>query len=195
MPSGDQMQTTTAISLAALVHAASSIELALLNTRHSILSHARNVLARDALQRGCDWLLWIDSDMRFPPDTLARLLAHGQPMVGADYPRRVEPYTRTGVPRQAAPHRAGGLTDMAVMPFGCMLTHADVFLHHVEPPWFSFGSTDDGGPIGEDVMLCRRAIEGGLRIWRDDTLSHDIGHIGTQEFRLAPEPADAKVAA
>src|SRR5687768_2204965 len=120
MPSGDQMQTTTAISLAALVHAASSIELALLNTRHSILSHARNVLARDALQRGCDWLLWIDSDMRFPPDTLARLLAHGEAMVGADYPRRVEPHTRTGVVMPFDGHKPGTrLRSMSVMPFGC----------------------------------------------------------------------------
>ncbi len=44
---------------------------------------ARNQLAADFLAGPEEWLLWTDTDMGFPPDALARLLAHEKPMVGA----------------------------------------------------------------------------------------------------------------
>src|SRR6476646_3392159 len=45
---------------------------------------ARNRVATAALEWGADWLLFIDDDMSFPPNTLAALLAHGKRVIGCN---------------------------------------------------------------------------------------------------------------
>ena len=40
----------------------------------SLVYHARNNLARQAIKAEADWVLWLDSDMVFAPDTLQRML-------------------------------------------------------------------------------------------------------------------------
>jgi hypothetical protein len=51
---------------------------------------ARNHLADVAVNviDGASHILFLDSDMTFPPDTLQRLLDHKVPIVGADYVKR-----------------------------------------------------------------------------------------------------------
>lgn len=44
---------------------------------------ARNELVRQFLATTCEWLLMVDSDAVFEPETLARLLSWEQPVVGA----------------------------------------------------------------------------------------------------------------
>jgi hypothetical protein len=48
----------------------------------------RNLLVREFLASDATHLLFIDSDMAFPPDLAERLLAAGKPLVGAVYPKR-----------------------------------------------------------------------------------------------------------
>src|SRR4051812_45016016 len=58
-------------------------------TSSSNVAASRCDLAKLALERGADWLLWLDSDHTFPANTLARLLARGRSVVGANYRRRM----------------------------------------------------------------------------------------------------------
>ncbi|HEY6028335.1 MAG TPA: hypothetical protein VIV09_15670, partial [Pseudolabrys sp.] len=48
-------------------------------------------LVREAMEEGCDYILWLDTDMRFPKDTLIRLLAHDRDIVAANYVTRQIP--------------------------------------------------------------------------------------------------------
>ena len=66
----------------------------------SSVAKNREWLSNEAEKIGADWLLWLDSDQTFPADTLLRLLAHGLPLVGANYPQR-------GNSRPAAKRDAG----------------------------------------------------------------------------------------
>jgi len=53
---------------------------------------ARNALAKEILQGPFSHVLWLDSDMKWPVDLLARLLRHEKPIVSATY------FSRTDMP-------------------------------------------------------------------------------------------------
>ena len=53
---------------------------------------SRNIAVSKALQMNARYLLFIDSDIAFAPDTLERLLAYRLPIVGAAYRSRGPPY-------------------------------------------------------------------------------------------------------
>jgi len=61
----------------------------------SMLTESRHRLVAEALAWEADYMLCLDADHVFPPDTLVRLLAHGLPAVGANYPRRFAPTAPT----------------------------------------------------------------------------------------------------
>ena len=48
----------------------------------SILPFSRNILARKSMELNATHMLWIDSDMTFPADTILRMLAHDKKIVG-----------------------------------------------------------------------------------------------------------------
>ena len=63
----------------------------------SLIYTSRNALATRAIEMGADYVLWLDSDMFFEPDTLERMLKRMQEkdidfLTGVYY-RRGEPYT------------------------------------------------------------------------------------------------------
>src|SRR6476620_5674218 len=58
---------------------------------HGHLIEARNRLTATALGWGADWVLFIDDDMAFPPNTLAALLAHGKRVVACNSVTRSNP--------------------------------------------------------------------------------------------------------
>ena len=61
----------------------------------SMLTESRHRLVAEALAWDADYMLCLDADHVFPPDTLVRLLAHSLPAVGANYPRRFAPTAPT----------------------------------------------------------------------------------------------------
>ena len=48
----------------------------------------RNLLVHEFLRSNATHLLFVDSDLTFPPDLCERLLATGKPLVGTAYPKR-----------------------------------------------------------------------------------------------------------
>src|SRR5688572_18959135 len=61
----------------------------------SMLTESRHRLVAEALAWEADYMLCLDADHVFPPDTLVRLLAHRLPAVGCNYPRRFAPTAPT----------------------------------------------------------------------------------------------------
>jgi hypothetical protein len=126
-------------------------------------------------------LLFLDSDMTFPPDTLKRLLAHNKDIIGALYSRRSEPFLPTGTTLDGRHvSSADGMTRMKIMPTGCLLIAMKIF-DRLTKPWFNtrvHGET----LLGEDYYFCERAAEAGFEIWCDGALSREIGHIGQKIY-------------
>ena len=163
-----------ALSLASLVNVTKEqrrdIALGVMQRSSSNLADTRNRLVADAVNANAEWLLLLDSDHVFPPNTLVRLLAHQKPLVGCNYRRRigggtiVEPKT--------------GLEQVARLGLGVCLVHRSVF-EKVPPLWFQFE-----GAKGEDDYFFDKAAEAGIPTYCDHDLSREVGHIGETVLRL-----------
>jgi len=141
IPSGRSWEARTSTSVAGLmVHSViNGIMIGIVNLEGSMITKQRCDVVEMALQQKPDYLMFIDSDMRFPPDSLLRLLAHKKDVVGATYNKRVPPYETLGrlkPPRPSDEELAkGGLYPAEQLPGGMVLIHASVF-ERLKWPWF-----------------------------------------------------------
>lgn len=163
---------------------------------------ARQILAQAALQAEADYILFIDSDMRFPPDALIQLLVHQAPMVGVNYVARKHPpryiavkegadledVEKKGVLLKTLPE-SEGLEVADAVGFGLVLVRRDVFESLPNPrengPWWWYKWMPiHGSQIGDDVYFCRLVREAGFEIMVDHNLSKQVKHIGQEQYTL-----------
>lgn len=151
----------------------------------SLIYTSRNKLAMLAIEKEADYVLWLDSDMVFPPDVLERLLKvkdRGDIITGVYY-RRVEPYHPVLFKSLEISDDECHFEDerdikkepfeVAACGFGCVLTPTNVLIDVLA----KFG--DLFSPIsgmGEDLAFCWRARQCGYNIIADPTFY--LGHIG-----------------
>lgn len=160
----------------------------------SMLTEARHRLVAEALAWGADWMLCLDADHVFPPDALLRLLSHGLPAVGCNYPRRFTPTAPTAADDDGtlytthAKAEAGLVEPCAHLGFGLLLLDMrllDALQAKAEAagednflPLFKFEPTPGKlGMIGEDVFFFRKLAEAGIRPFCDHRLSWEVGHL------------------
>lgn len=143
----------------------------------------RNNIVKDAIKNKADYLMFVDSDLTFPPDGIKKLLDHKKDIVGGMYNMKSLPLTNTikiadkdgkrlDVDGAMVPEE---LFKCYAIPTGFMLIKLDA-IKDMEFP-FDFGREEDGQLIGEDVNFCIKAQQKGLEIWCDPTIK--IGHIGS----------------
>lgn len=154
----------------------------------TVLPFMRESLAEAAVDGGASHILWLDNDMTFPTNTLERLLAHGKPIVGANYSQRRRPCTpvsqRDGAWVYTNPDSTG-LEDVDFCGFGVMLTETSVF-KALPKPWFSLARTGAGRLVGEDVWFCYKAHDDlRVRTYIDHDLSKEVGHMGSHCYEHA----------
>jgi len=156
----------------------------------TILAENRTALAKIALREGADWLVWFDSDMRFPKDSIERLVAHAKPIVAANYPTRRYPMIETvsfvddeTQRRVYTAKESKGVESVAATGFGAMCVHRTVF-EAMEPPWFftPWDEENQKWDCGEDIYFCRKARKAGFDVLIDHDLSKEIAHIGMMEW-------------
>lgn len=161
----------------------------------SYIHSARNQLARSALQGGATHVLFVDSDMTFPPAvTIDRLLSWNKEIVGATYVTRAPDHAlccENSTKAQKGFREGQELVEMIALPTGLMMIEAGVFAK-LKKPWFRAEVVEeceeypDGLEIGDDVGFCRRAVQAGVRIWCDVPLSMVVGHLGIEEYKVDP---------
>jgi GT2 family glycosyltransferase len=210
-PSRETVHASWALDLAQLMACAmvDGHEMGIFNCEGTLICDQRTTLAKRAVDSGADYILWLDTDMRFPKDSLQRLLAHNKPIVAANYVTRYLPPAPTArdyrddqwfkVPTYKD---STGLQQVTAAGFGVMLTATKVF-KAMEYPWFHIGyAKKNDTTIGEDVYLCTQAAEKGFPTFIDHDLSHQVRHIGCVEFchenfklwDRAPQPVVDKAA-
>jgi hypothetical protein len=184
VPSGDMVHADFAMAYAQLCMASAGLPLRLITAKSSIVAEARNTGVHRAREADADFLLFLDSDMVFPPTTLLRLLLLKKDIVGATYTKRVAPFEILGTKLPDQPTLlAGDLLEMQRMPTGCLLINMRVF-DKLAKPYFRFDVDAQGQIVGEDYVFCDRAREAGFQIWCDAVLSRELGHIGQSIHRL-----------
>lgn len=156
----------------------------------SLVYDSRNKLAGLAVEMEADYILWLDSDMVFRPDTLERMMAvldeHPEiDVLSGLYFRRGQPFSPV-LFKTLEVNEQGTLdwSDFEELPdelfeiagcgFGCVLMRTDMLL--------DIAAKEGGGrwftPIadaGEDCAFCIRARREGYRIFCDPTV--DCGHM------------------
>jgi GT2 family glycosyltransferase len=163
----------------------------------TLIFDQREKLVDNALADGCDVILFIDSDMRFPSDTIDILLSREVPIIGVNAVTRRKPTLPTALNLHVEKDEEGKITSHAwhkvdssdkegIEPVtavggGVVMIRKEVF-NAIKKPWFDVG-WGSKGIIGEDVHFCIKALDNGFQTYVDHSLSKHIGHIGTYEYR------------
>ena len=150
---------------------------------HAIAEN-RTYCAVKAIRNESEFLLFIDDDMIFPPNTCERLVSLDKDIVGPPYRSRMI----TG--KRIVTLLDGNRVDLDEQkgkefkePFevsakgtGVLLIKTEIF-KNMERLWFDFEFSELGAcTMGEDYFFCRKARENGAEIWCDPLL--EIKHLG-----------------
>jgi hypothetical protein len=186
LPSTDSMYTDSVISLLRLVMSTKEHEITVINQQGCYIDKSRNVIVMEAMKFKADYLLFLDSDMEIPPDTIRRLLAHNKDIIGCNYMRRKPPFSPIAIDKDKKNIEFGrkGIESVNIVPTGVLLINMDIF-SCMRYPWFDC-EWRDGIQYGEDTRFCAKTILGGVsEIWCDHDLSAEINHIGVFKYNLS----------
>lgn len=190
VPSGDLVQARFVSSLVGLL--ATSIpdtHVFYCNHISSRITENRNGLVKMAQEQGNTHILFIDSDMVFPPQGLGELLAHDKDIVGATACHRKEGEGKAiGIPVDMdKPFHVGTerLVKMQIMGLPFTLIRMSVF-DKLRKPYFAEPFDDQGELVPEDNYFYINCARAGFDIWCDNALSMKMGHVGIKEYRITP---------
>ena len=195
VPCRDQVMAGFCFDLAKLMEyegRRNKVDIEVMQMMGTLIFTQRERLSEEALKWKADYLLWIDSDMRFPKDSLEVLLSRNKDIVGVNATTRVEPIKPTALnleitsKTEHAWHPVNslhkkGIEQVTAVGFGMTLVKADI-LGKIPRPWFNVMWSDHGAIIGEDIHFCVKAQDAGYQVYVDHELSSVIGHIGTRTF-------------
>lgn len=149
----------------------------------------RNIIAKYAQENGFDYIMWVDSDMILPKNTLVRLLSHNKDIVAGVYSykvlgnkevvaKRFQDETREEYDNLTIKEikESSGLIEVDGFGFGCVLTKVSVF-NKIPYPWFIFTQE-----MGEDIFFCRKAQNEEYKLWLDTDVI--CGHIGQINYDI-----------
>lgn len=168
-----------------------------------MIHYVRNAQCRLFLESDCTDMIFLDSDVGFPPGTLCDLAAYPVDIVGAIYPHRGEPL---GFPIRYIPERtelsgvqfdgcSKPLLEVQGLPAGCMRIsrHALEVIAAKYPQnfyddmtgirtysYFEF-ARERGCFNGEDWHFCEMARDAGIKIWCDPEI--EMTHTGTKIYK------------
>jgi len=174
----DAMRSLTAQAIGGCIIGAGGLVIDMILRRSCDIVSNRTWLVNEAIKNGGTHILFVDSDMIFPEDTIKRLLAHKKEIVGVKYKKREFPvkwlYESLGEESETeifkVKHTGAGL----------LLIDLSIFTSKFRPlgaPWFNFGRDSQGAlALGEDVWFCNTARDAGYDVWVDPTLV--IKHCG-----------------
>ena len=156
----------------------------------SLVYDSRNRLAEYAVRIDADYILWLDSDMTFPPDVLERMMKVLDEHDDIDiltglYFRRSTPFTPVAFDVLETDEKGElvfenmddvpeGIREVAGCGFGCVLMKTDCLFDIAGkegPVWFSPLAN-----VGEDCAFCMRARKYGYKIYLDPSI--EFGHMG-----------------
>lgn len=181
----------------------------------SLVARARNKLAADFLETDATHLLFLDTDLIFSPEQIARLLSHDVPIVAGLYPKKQPQLAWVLNILPGEEPRANGLQKVKYVGTGCLMIEREVLIHMIEEfPEIAY-VTDAGqtqrnehdffptGPMfdpeqkttryhSEDWGFCRRALDLGYDVWADTRVV--CKHVGDCIYPLADPFAPAAAA-
>lgn len=191
IPARGQMEVATAFDMMAMLTytvKTTNYDIDLFTAQGTLIFDQRNNLVQSGIDIKADYILFMDADMRFPKDTLKRLLSHKKEIIGVNATTRAEPVSPTA--RNIQINEDGSVIFLPVYSnvkegievvdgIGCgiMLIKTSIF-EKLEKPYFYFELLKKNKLLGEDIYFCIKARDAGIDTWVDHDLSKEIKHIG-----------------
>lgn len=165
--------------------------------KNTLIYIARNTIASNAIEAGFERILWLDSDMTFPPDMIDRMSRtmdenNLEFLTGLYFTRRppvIKPNafkTLWWEQKSDTEIDAGadhlwtyteGLNEIQGCGFGCVMTDTDL-IKRVGDKFGSPFTPIDG--MGEDLSFCWRVNQLGVPMFCDTRIK--CGHIGQMNY-------------
>ena len=168
------------------------------------VERARNILTANFLESDCTHILFVDSDVGFSPEDVARIGSHDEPVVGGIYPlKNMNPEVQwcgNGLPSSGAPDaRPDGLMPVKYIGTGFLCIARSVFEKIIEHEEGAISYRQDFAPhrrehafwmqgvrkdrfLTEDWYFCDRWLDMGGRIFADTRVI--LKHAGRAEWPL-----------
>lgn len=167
------------------------------------VERARNILTANFLETDCTHILFVDADIGFSAEDVARVSSHDLPIVGGMYPlKNLEPAVQwcgNGLQPGEAPVRGDGLTPVKYLGTGFLCIRRDVFETIIAHEGRAIAYRQDFAPhrreyafwrqgvcndrfLTEDWMFCQRWRELGGEIFADTSVV--LRHAGRAEWPL-----------
>ena len=158
----------------------------------ALVQRARNDLLAIAVENDFDDVIWIDSDMEWNPEWLLKLLSYEEDVVGGTAPRKAieESYVVKCKPENLVKNDKGlievealgtGFLRMSKAAVKHLWDNSEPYTHNgAEKRWAFEVKIQDGDIISEDVLACRKLVDGGFKIYLDPALT--CAHIGPLKF-------------
>lgn len=203
---GDQVsvQTLNGVALTFGQFFKHGIQAALLTSNDSILHKNRNILVDMFLELDADYLIFIDSDMGFAPESVLRLIASAKLMeahiIGAAGLQKTD--ARRFCCEVLYPLQMNNDTNLIkVSGIGtAFMLISKKILEHLAYPAVKFKTSptstkfyaqifeneidSEGNFWSEDYSFCRKACKAGFDIWLDPSI--ELSHVGKKEWKGAP---------
>lgn len=203
---GNQVSVATlnGVALAFGEFARHGVQALLMTCNDSILHKNRNILANMFLESDADYLIFIDSDMGFAPESILRLIAgaknSGVDILGAAGLMKmekkrfcVELFYPLEIENSSQLIKAKGIgTAFLLISKKVIQTLSDSstkFKPTVESEKFIANIfdtqiDDDGHFWSEDYVFCKKATEAGFSTWLDPNIN--LVHVGQKEWSGSP---------
>jgi len=137
-------------------------------------ARARNLICKEAIDGGFDYVLMVDSDVVLPDTTLEHMLSEQRPVTLGVYPRKgtqwetelfkvgtkdfVDRFAVSEVPPTTFEVKGGGM--------GCALISVPL-LRDMGSGWFKYVEYPSGDVLSEDLYFCDRVSKMGASIVAD----------------------------
>jgi FkbM family methyltransferase len=177
----------------------------------SLVSRARNSLSADFLASDCTHLLFIDTDLIFSSEHIARLLSHEVPLVGGFYPKKQDgdlAWVCNALIENHPPETERGLQELRYIGTGFMLVAREVFERMIDdrearfmPSAIAYKADQTGRDehdfwrvgvyqgryLSEDWFFCQRALDLGYKVYGDTRVI--LKHWGSAAYPLKSQEA------
>lgn len=188
-----------------------------MNPGDSLVSRSRNTLTADFLESDATHLLFIDSDLIFSGEQIARIVTHDEDIVGGFYPKKQEGPVQWVCNGHLVPNepRADGLQEVRYMGTGFLCVKRCVFDRMIELyPELSFkadhrdriehdfwtvgvyrsaecgvrSAESPGRYLSEDWYFCQRALDAGFKVYGDTRIV--LKHVGQAIYPLKSQETE-----
>lgn len=179
IPTLDYIHRKFVESLTNLLHTFSFTDYDVVFEGCTLVYISRDNLAKQAIEGGYDWVLWLDADMVFEPDIYKILALSGKDFITGIYRGRHGTHRPCIFEKLEPPERWDSfdqepdIKEIKGCGFGCVLMKTKI----LETVWHTYGTCFTPTPLlGEDLAFCKRVSDCGYSMWAN--LNAPVGHIG-----------------